>query len=931
MNRIKQSIAVQRQIPEHIRENYPAFVEFVKVYYDFLEQSQAQNLEQIRDIDTTLEEFIDRFKSELAKNIPVELAGDKRLLLKHLREFYLSRGSEASFQFLFNALFSKDSSLFYPSTQILRASDGKWIQEISIFVRLNEGTESLHIASGKFVTINTGTKTLTTFVNAVNQYSNNIFEVYIESQFASIVAIGSQVSVTVDGVTYSGTSLKCPSKVKIYKAGRGFKVGDLFNLKTQLGEGCLIKVTKIDTVGAIKAVQILRFGLAYETTFYSYLSSKDLEAIEYIHPIHTGPYVPGRPAYNERSGGFIDYGFASKQTYMYYDENITVGSNDRRSDRYFADASYVGDIETQFFAEDVKNPIDEDLAIIQVDLGAVARYPGYYSSADGFISDEIYIQDGNYYQAFSYVIRVEEELRKYADIVKALVHPSGMKMFAEYNIFKELKLSAVNTILSNKLQLPLDTNSPSTAYITDGGVNYNQYIATVVNQQITYTPAPNASKVFKSKAAYFMTKRHIDSALANHNKTQKAYTKNIKENVNKLDLIVKHVFKPIAENVNSNADIIIKAYLKKITDNPLQLSKQQKGYTKPLSEKVNNQENISKAYSKNVPNDNVNNSDNNTKGFYSNKVDVINNALTVFNHLQKLVLETNSVDDANTLLFFKNLKDNINNSDSNVSHFYKNIETSLDELLDVIEKYSEKPIDELLTAEETLITKELQKQLQDLIIHTDSSYLEYNKNVFEEQIITHTIEKDIASLKEDALNILLQYEYLIDKSIDDETRHAETHYLEAFKNITESISNLEDKLYFFEKTISETVNIEELISNLVEKPFIDEPLLLNDVFTSLYSKYNQEELTILDLVMITRLQLFEEFFNVQEQYSAAYEKMLIDGVYSIDDDTSIIDKSLEEPINILITGKLRDNPYDSGDPYGYFAYDEDYQPVTLLS
>lgn len=931
MNRIKQSIAVQRQIPEHIRENYPAFVEFVKVYYDFLEQTQAQNLEQIRDIDTTLEEFIDRFKSELAKNIPVELAGDKRLLLKHLREFYLSRGSEASFHFLFNALFNKDSTLFYPSTQILRASDGKWVQEVSVFVQLDEGTDSLHIANGKFVTINTGTKILTTFVNAVNQYSNNIFEVYIEPQFALNISVGSKLSVTVDGVTYSGTTLKCPSKVKIYKSGKGFKVGDLFNLKTQLGEGCLIKVTKIDTDGAIKAVQILRFGLAYETTFYSYLSSKNLEAIEYIHPIHTGPYVPGRPAYNERSGGFIDYGFAARQTYMYYDENIVVGSSDRRSDRYFADASYVGDIETQFFAEDVTNPIDEDIAIIQVDLGAVARYPGYYSSADGFISDEIYIQDGNYYQAFSYVIRVEEELRKYADIVKALVHPSGMKMFAEYNIFKELKLSAVSTILSNKLQLPLDTNSPSTAYITDGGFNYDQYVATIVNQQITYTPAPSAGRVFKNKAAYFMTKRHIDSALSNHNKTEKAYTKNLKENVNKLDLIVKHVFKPIAENVNSNTDILIKSYLKNMSNTVNQLSKPQKGYTKPLIDSVLNSEQISKAYDKNLFNA-VTNQDIVEKEFFSNKAEVVTNVLAISNFLQKLVLETNTVDDVNISHFYKNLQETIVNDDVNVSHFYKNLETSLNELLDAVEKYIEKPISEVLTAEETSFIKEVQKSIQDSITSTDSVSSEYNKNVFEEQVILHTIEKDIESLKEDALNILIQYEYLMDKSIEDETTHIETHYLEAFKNITEAIAHLEEKVAFFEKSISETVNAEELISKLVEKPIIDDPLMLNDVFTSLYSKYKEEELNILDIILITRLLLVEDFLNAQEQYSAAYEKMLSDSVDSISDNNVLnANKNLEEPINISIAGKLRDNPYDSGDPYGYFAYDEDYQPVTLLS
>ena len=166
-SKLKQSIAVQRQIPEHIRNNYPVFVEFIKLYYDFLQDTQAQDLEGIRDVDTTLEEFIDKFKTELSNNFPVDLAQDKRLLLKHLKEFYLSRGSEASFKFLFRTLFSKEAELYYPSQQILRVSDGRWKQDISVFVEITGSTTTLAPIDGQFITITTSRKTLTTFVENV--------------------------------------------------------------------------------------------------------------------------------------------------------------------------------------------------------------------------------------------------------------------------------------------------------------------------------------------------------------------------------------------------------------------------------------------------------------------------------------------------------------------------------------------------------------------------------------------------------------------------------------------------------------------------------------------------------------------------------------------------------------------------------------------
>jgi hypothetical protein len=588
-SKLSQSIAVQRQIPEHVRETYPAFVEFVKVYYGWLQDTQSQNLEGIRDVDTTLDEFIVNFKSELAKNLPIEFAEDPRKLLKHLREFYLSRGSEDSFKFLFRTLFNKEASLFYPSTQVLRVSDGKWKQDVSIFVEMTGATTTLTPVNGTFITIQTPKKKIQTYVENVLEYSLSVFEIFIQRDYLNEIEIGSTVTATIDGVTYTGKILPCPSKIKIFKAGKGFKVGDLYALKTSLGRGCVIKITKINGDGGLKAFQIIRFGLDYKTTFYSYLSSKDVLAWEYIHPLQvTGTtdnktytvsgitnttvyqtfavnyainqdvpsldvkvtrsgktFVPKRyqattgfnvniydlqngdtvtlrglsnPSYIENSGGFVDYGFASKQTYFYYDESIPVGAPENRADRFFADPSYVGEIVQQFYADTTQKVIDEDLAIIEINLGAVAKYPGYYLKADGFISDEMYIHDGKYYQAFSYVIQVEEELRKYAEVVKSLLHPAGMRGYSEYSIFNNLQLSLVQ---SNPLRL---LQFSDTEAVYDGGYGYDNYGVTFnglysidgsdkLFSDVSISLVEGANQVFSSqgKLAYYATKNLFET------------------------------------------------------------------------------------------------------------------------------------------------------------------------------------------------------------------------------------------------------------------------------------------------------------------------------------------------------------------------------------------------------------------------------------
>jgi hypothetical protein len=66
----KISSLVASQLPEFIREDYPTFVAFLQAYYEYLETTQA-DLFTIRDIDKTLDSFIEFFKDEVAPNSPI--------------------------------------------------------------------------------------------------------------------------------------------------------------------------------------------------------------------------------------------------------------------------------------------------------------------------------------------------------------------------------------------------------------------------------------------------------------------------------------------------------------------------------------------------------------------------------------------------------------------------------------------------------------------------------------------------------------------------------------------------------------------------------------------------------------------------------------------------------------------------------------------
>jgi hypothetical protein len=59
-------------------------------------------------------------------------------------------------------------------------------------------------------------------------------------------------------------------------------------------------------------------------------------------------------------------------------------------------------------------------------------YPGRYLNDDGFLSSYNFLEDRDYYQPYSYVVRVGESISKYRKALKDLIHPAGMKLFGEY-------------------------------------------------------------------------------------------------------------------------------------------------------------------------------------------------------------------------------------------------------------------------------------------------------------------------------------------------------------------------------------------------------------------------------------------------------------------------------------------------------------------
>lgn len=62
----------------------------------------------------------------------------------------------------------------------------------------------------------------------------------------------------------------------------------------------------------------------------------------------------------------------------------------------------------------------------------VFSYPGRFITDDGKLSAYNFLEDRDYYQEFSYVVRVDESIENYRKAINDLTHPAGTKLFGEY-------------------------------------------------------------------------------------------------------------------------------------------------------------------------------------------------------------------------------------------------------------------------------------------------------------------------------------------------------------------------------------------------------------------------------------------------------------------------------------------------------------------
>ncbi len=161
MSDLKSSNLIRSQLPEFIRDEYPKFISFMEAYYEFLDEKQgtenndlnakAKSLRNLSDVNQSLDEFENNFYEKFASLLPRDAEVRKDILFKNLNRLYLSKGSIESYKFLFRLLFNEEVQIIEPKNEVLKASASVWSIENSLRADPNE-LYLLHTGNGTSTT-----------------------------------------------------------------------------------------------------------------------------------------------------------------------------------------------------------------------------------------------------------------------------------------------------------------------------------------------------------------------------------------------------------------------------------------------------------------------------------------------------------------------------------------------------------------------------------------------------------------------------------------------------------------------------------------------------------------------------------------------------------------------------------------------------------
>lgn len=315
---------IQSQFPAFYNEEGPLFIEFVKSYYKWLETTGQQanysrNLLEYRDIDKTVDDFLIHFKETFLKDLPLDIKSDPRMFVRNILDLYQNKGNIQSVKLAMQALFNQDSSVYLPSQDIFKTSDGTWVKPVYLEVSVSPRNKNF---VNKEI-LGTTSRSIAFCESVVKKRINGKYiDVLFLSNLRGDFEYGERIVETsntavVDSPTITGSL----TSLDVLNGGQDFSIGDEFDIISESGKNGKAVVTKISSETGRVSFENADGGFGFSNTASVYVSDK---VIGFSSITNSNTSITSFERFENVSQQLMSIGFNSAVNAQYFVPNTTL-------------------------------------------------------------------------------------------------------------------------------------------------------------------------------------------------------------------------------------------------------------------------------------------------------------------------------------------------------------------------------------------------------------------------------------------------------------------------------------------------------------------------------------------------------------------------------------------------------------------------------
>ena len=239
---------LQRPGIEVTESERAVIVDFMEAFYEYLEENrynafyESRRMSEYRDVDTTLTEFIQFFRTKYLNDLPYDFVPTDEFAIKKIIDLYRAKGSEKAVKLLVKLLFNTNVDVYLPGQDVLRPSDSEWKEP-----RYLELTRTSRNIEFLFTRVTGNISGTSAFVESV--VTKRVNGKLIDILYISDIRGGDFQ--TGEFITDNGRTVNAPkligslTSVEVLSSNPGYSIGDRVDIISNNGVNGVAKVSKV--------------------------------------------------------------------------------------------------------------------------------------------------------------------------------------------------------------------------------------------------------------------------------------------------------------------------------------------------------------------------------------------------------------------------------------------------------------------------------------------------------------------------------------------------------------------------------------------------------------------------------------------------------------------------------------------------------------